>query len=61
LNGVCKKRPHIGIIIIIVLIVLILGVLFILGREYLFAAVRGAGDKRGRGTMDIRVVDGTKI
>lgn len=61
LNGVCKKRPHIGIIIIIVLIVLILGVLFILGREYLFAAVRGAGDKRGRGTMDIRVVDGNKI
>jgi len=61
LNGVCKKRPHIGIIIIIVLIVVILGVLFILGREYLFAAVRGAGDKRGRGTMDIRVVDGNKI
>ena len=61
LNGVCKKRPHIGIIIIIVLIVVILGVLFILGREYLFAVVRGAGDKRGRGTMDIRVVDGNKI
>ena len=50
-----------GIIISVVILLGILGLLFVLGREYLFAAVRGAGDKRGRGTMDIRVVDGNKI
>lgn len=61
MNGVCKKKPHMGIIIIVIIVILILGILFILGREYIFAAVRGAGDKRGRGTMDIRVVDGNKI
>ncbi len=61
MNGVCKKRPHMGIIISVVILLGILGLLFVLGREYLFAAVRGAGDKRGRGTMDIRVVDGNKI
>ena len=61
MNGVCKKKPHMGIIIIVIIVILILGILFILGREYIFSAVRGAGDKRGRGTMDIRVVDGNKI
>ena len=61
MNGVCKKRPHMGIIISVVILLGILGLLFVLGREYIFAAVRGAGDKRGRGTMDIRVVDGNKI
>lgn len=61
MKGVCKKKPHTGIIIIVVILVGILGILFVLGREYIFAAVRGAGDKRGRGTMDIRVVDGNKI
>lgn len=61
MKGVCKKTPHIGIIIIVLIILVILAILFVLGKEYIFAAVRGAGDKRGRGTMDIRVVDGNKI
>lgn len=58
MNGVCKKRPNMGIIISVIVLIGLLGILFVLGREYIFAAIRGAGDKRGRGTMDIRVVDG---
>lgn len=61
LKGVCKKKPNTIVVLIVLILLGVLAILFVLGREYIFAAVRGAGDKMGRGTMDIRVVDGNKI
>jgi hypothetical protein len=61
MKGVCKKKPNTIVVFIVLILLGVLAILFILGREYIFAAVRGAGDKMGRGTMDIRVVDGNKI